>query len=194
MKYQFARFMYWALGWKWHNNIPPNTNRFVLIALPHTSNWDFFYTLFAFYLMGLPVRFTIKDSHTKGIFAWFFRSIGAIGINRSPRKAGQERPSMIQVMTELFSLHDNLILIITAEGTRAPTDEWKLGFYHVAHKANVPIGLGWIDYTIKEAGIGKFVTPSGNIEKDMHEIVDFYRPYIGKGKNPDGFALDKRYL
>jgi 1-acyl-sn-glycerol-3-phosphate acyltransferase len=194
MKYQIARFFYWLLGWKWHNNIPPNTNRFVLIALPHTSNWDFFYTLFAFYLMRLPVRFTIKDSYTNGLFGGFFKSLGAIGINRSPRKAGEDRPSMIQVMTELFSLHKDLILIITAEGTRARTDDWKLGFYHVARKANVPIALGYIDYTTKQAGIGKFVQPTGDIEQDMREIVAFYKQYEHTGKIPENFALDKRYI
>lgn len=193
MKYQLARFIYWALGWKWHNNIPPNTRRFVLIALPHTSNWDFFYALFAFYLMGLPVRFTIKDSFTNGAFGWFFKSIGAIGINRRPRKAGEERPSMIRIMTELFEQHDDLILIVTPEGTRKRTDEWKMGFYHVAKAAKVPIGLGFIDYTIKEAGMGKFVTPSGDADKDMREIVEFYRPYLQAGKYPENFALDKRY-
>jgi 1-acyl-sn-glycerol-3-phosphate acyltransferase len=130
---------------------------------------------------------------TNGAFGWFFKSLGAIGINRRPKAAGEERPSMVQIMTELFAQNEHLILIVTAEGTRKRQEEWKLGFYHVANAAKVPIALGFIDYKTKQAGIGKFVTPTGDIDRDMREIVDFYRTYQHTGKYPELFALDRRF-
>ena len=76
-------------------------------------------------------------------------------------------------------------LAITPEGTRSLTERWKLGFYYIAVKANVPIQLGYIDYDKKEMGITGILYPSGNETKDLTEIYNFYKGI--KGLYPDKF-------
>ncbi len=42
---------------------------------------------------------------------------------------------------------------IAPEGTRARTDHWKSGLYHLALAAGVPVGLAFIDYRTKVVGL-----------------------------------------
>jgi 1-acyl-sn-glycerol-3-phosphate acyltransferase len=194
VQYKIAQFAYWLLGWKWKQEVSADHKRMVLIAAPHTSNWDFFYAFFVFKLLRLPVRFTIKDTMMRFPLNLFFGSIGGIAIDRRARGLGEKRASAVDAMVDLFAKNDELALIVTAEGTRSLRTKWKTGFYHIAIKANVPIGLGYCNYITKEAGVGKIIYPSGDMAKDMREIMDFYKQYIGKGKHPELFSLDVDYI
>jgi 1-acyl-sn-glycerol-3-phosphate acyltransferase len=76
-------------------------------------------------------------------------------------------------------------VVIPPEGSRSKTRYWKRGFYYLALQAQVPIVMGYMDYTRKISGLGPLFYPTGDIEKDMVEIKAFYAPF--KGKNPDQF-------
>ena len=102
------------------------------------------------------------------------KSMGAIPIDRTPKK-GLKKRSMVDAMVELFDTRDQLVILVTPEGTRSYSKRWKTGFYHVAHQAGVPIVLGYLDYKKKHAGVGPMVYPTGNTEQDINEIKDFYR-------------------
>ena len=181
-----------SLGWTIDNHWSPEINQCVMIAAPHTSNWDALYARLALKAMAVPVRITIKDSYMRFPFGPFIRAMGGIGINRRPKQAGEERPSMVQVMTDLFAQHPKLVMLVTPEGTRARREHWKSGFYHVAINAGVPIALSYLDYQKKTAGVGKIIYPTGNIEQDMREIMQFYADI--SPKFPELFSLDTRYL
>lgn len=163
-----------------------------MIAAPHTSNWDLVYALAAYDLMGIPMRFTLKHQLMRFPYNLIFKPIGAIGIDRRPKVVGGERKSMVEAMTDLFNGRDSLNVMVTPEGSRSKRDKWKTGFYYVALNAKVPIGLGYLDYKKKEAGVGKLVFPSGDIKKDMKEIMDFYRTVTPC--NTEKFSLDKEYI
>jgi 1-acyl-sn-glycerol-3-phosphate acyltransferase len=62
---QFVTLLFKLKGWKVDNRVPNDLKRCVLIAAPHTSNWDFVYTIAAFNIMKLPIRFTIKKEWMK---------------------------------------------------------------------------------------------------------------------------------
>ena len=62
-----------------------------------------------------------------------------------------------------------------------------LGFYYTALKAQVPIVLAYIDYKDKQIGLTQSIIPSGNVEKEMTEIKNFYRNR--QGKHPENFAI-----
>ncbi|MDB5227852.1 MAG: acyltransferase, partial [Bacteroidota bacterium] len=111
--------------------------------------------------------------------------------DRSPKKAGDPRPSMVEAMADLFKESKIMHVMVTPEGTRAKRTEWKTGFWHTAKMANVPILCGYLDYSRKVAGIGKIIYPT-ELEKDMREIMEFYRDI--KAKHPENFSLDQRYL
>jgi 1-acyl-sn-glycerol-3-phosphate acyltransferase len=179
-------------GWKVNMNLPEHADRCVMIAAPHTSNWDFLFSLAAFRILKIPFRFTVKDEMFKFPFGFFTRKLGGIAINRRPKKLGEERLSMVEAMANLFNEHDRLVVLVTPEGTRSLRTEWKTGFYYVAKKANVPISLGYLNYTDKVAGVGKTVWPSDDIEKDMRIIMDFYKDK--QPKYPDKFSVDLRYV
>jgi 1-acyl-sn-glycerol-3-phosphate acyltransferase len=187
----FAHSILTLSGWTVNNHMPPDIKQCVMIAAPHTSNWDFFYTRLAFLQMNIPVKMTIKRSYMRFPYGPFARALGCIGIDRRPKKEGEERPSMVQVMADLFKEHDNLVMLVTPEGTRSLSTKWKTGFYHVAVLANVPVALGYLDYKKKEAGVGKMVYPSGDMKKDMQEIMAFYKNIVPH--TPEFFSIDLDY-
>lgn len=179
------------MGWETDNHWPENLSQCVMIAAPHTSNWDALYARLALKALGVNVRITIKDSYMQFPLGPFVRAMGGIGIDRRPKQAGEPRPSMVQVMTDLFKQHPELVMLVTPEGTRARQEQWKTGFYYVAVNAGVPIALAYMDYEQKKAGVGKIIHPTGNFEEDMAEIMDFYAGI--QAKFPEDFSVDQRY-
>lgn len=180
------------MGWQIDNHWDLNINQCVMIAAPHTSNWDALYARLALKALGVNVRITIKDSYMKLPFGPFVRAMGGIGIDRSPKQAGEPRPSMVELMSDLFKEHPKLVMLVTPEGTRAKQENWKTGFYHVAMNAGVPIALAYMDYVNKKTGVGKIIYPTGDYEKDMAEIMEFYAQI--HAKFPEKFSVDTRYF
>lgn len=179
------------MGWEIDNHWDLNIDQCVMIAAPHTSNWDALYARLALKALGVNVRLTIKDSYMKFPFGPFVRAMGGIGIDRSVKQQGQERPSMVQLMSDLFNTHPKLVMLVTPEGTRAKQEQWKTGFYHVAMTAGVPIALAYMNYAKKKTGVGKIIYPTGDYEKDMTEIMAFYAEI--HAKFPEKFSVDQRY-
>ena len=98
---------------------------------------------------------------------------------------------MVQAMVDLFKVHNDLVMLVTPEGTRSLCTKWKTGFYHIAVLANVPVALGYLDYEKKEAGVGKVVYPSGDMKKDIQEIMTFYKKVVPH--TPEKFSIDLDY-
>ena len=163
----------------------------VMTGAPHTSNWDMVYTVPAFEIMKLPLKFLIKKEWMRFPLNIFFGPLGGIALDRSPKDGSTNRRSMVDVVTELFHGRENMIVVFSLEGTRKRTDKWRTGFYHTAVNAQVPILLGYLDYKKKTAGVGKMIFPTGDIKKDMKEIINFYAGITPK--YPELFALDKEY-
>ena len=180
------------MGWEVDNHCPLELDQYVMIAAPHTSNWDALYARLALKALGVNVRLTIKDSYMKFPFGPFVRAMGGIGIDRSSKSNGQARLSMVQLMSNLFKTHPKLVMLVTPEGTRAKQEQWKTGFYHVAMTAGVPIALAYMDYAKKKTGVGKIIYPTGDYEKDMAEIMAFYAQI--NAKFPENFSVDTRYF
>jgi 1-acyl-sn-glycerol-3-phosphate acyltransferase len=151
--------------------------KFVLIAAPHTSSWDFPFMLATAYVMRVRISWFGKHTLFVAPWGWFMRKLGGIPVDR---RAPQ---SLVMQMAEKFKSSDDLILAVPPEGTRSKVDVWKSGFYHIASASGVPIGLGYLDYGRKLCGLGMFVMPSGNINEDMNKIRSFYRSV--RGKRPD---------
>jgi len=188
----FWKLLLKILGWKIDKNFPKDLKRCVLIAIPHTSNWDFVIAIATFKIMGIDIRFTIKKQWVKFPFSLISIPLGAIAINRTKKKEGEERQSMTDYMTDLYKKNKDLVLVVTAEGTRKKVEKWKSGFYYVAKNAGVPIAIGYLDYKNKIAGIHtELFYPSENIEDDMRKIMKFAKNL--NPKHPERFSLDTRY-
>jgi 1-acyl-sn-glycerol-3-phosphate acyltransferase len=169
-----SKWIFRLSGWKVVGGFPPEVKKAVMVAAPHTSNWDFLYARCAFYIMEVPLKYTIKKELMKFPFGPILKSIGAIPIDRGPKK-GLGKRSMVDAMVDMFDGRDQLVVLVTPEGTRKYAPKWKSGFYRVAEQAGVPIVLGYLDYEKKEAGVGPVFLTTGDMEKDMEEIMAFYR-------------------
>ncbi|HET6243653.1 MAG: lysophospholipid acyltransferase family protein [Bacteroidetes bacterium] len=169
-------------GWKIQGGLPLGTKKCVLLAAPHTSNWDFVYGIGALEEFNLDVKYLAKKELFRFPFKGMFESLGGVPVDRSKSN------SMVDAMIELINSKDEIIVMIPPEGTRSRVDKWKSGFYHVALGAQVPIVLGYLDYKNKVAGIGPALMPSGDKEKDYKVICDFYKKTTAKW--PENFNCE----
>ncbi len=187
MGYYISKFVFWLFGWKVKGSIPYDVHKAVMIAAPHTSNWDFLWARMAFFIMRAPVRFTVKKELLKFPLKYILNPLGAIGIDRTQKIAIDRKQSMTEAMISLFNKRERLIVLVTPEGTRSYVPEWKTGFYRVAEGANVPILCGYLNYELKTAGVGPMFIVNGHVEEQMEDIKNFYRPI--KGKYPEKGVL-----
>ncbi len=153
----------------------PDIPKYVLIAAPHTSNWDFFYTIcLAFILEIKPLIMMKRDWFRKRPVAAFLRWMGAFPVDRSGAHHA------VAESIQAFQKNARMVLVIPPSGTRRKVAYWKTGFYHIAKGAGVPLVLGYLDYRRKVGGIGPTVPVTGNMERDMEIIGDFYSDIMGK--------------
>lgn len=167
-------------GWRVEGALPAGVGKCVLIAAPHTSNWDLPYTLMCGYALRLRPYWLGKRSIFGFPFGALMRWLGGIAVDRS--RANNLVAASAQALREADG---PVQLVVPPEGTRGATRHWKTGFYYIALGAGVPIVLSYLDYERKLAGIGPVFTPTGDIEADMVAIKAFYAPF--KGRNPTQF-------
>ncbi|MFZ5570524.1 MAG: lysophospholipid acyltransferase family protein [Thermodesulfobacteriota bacterium] len=160
-------------GWQSQGQ-KPDIPRYVIIAAPHTSNWDFLYTVCLAFLFRIKPLIMMKAEWFRWPMGPFFRWLGAIPVDRSKSN------NVVTQSISKFQETDELVMIIPPSGTRRRVMYWKTGFYHIANGAGVPIVLGYLDYGRKTGGIGPAVIPTGDIESDMATIRDFYSGIEGR--------------
>ncbi|WP_417460982.1 lysophospholipid acyltransferase family protein [Kordiimonas sp.] len=161
-------------GWKVVGEVP-DIPKFVAIAAPHTSNWDFPLFMSIVGVFRLRVRFLGKHTLFKGPLGWLFYWLGGIPVERE----GGDVAAVVTRATEAFASHDELILGLAPEGTRSKVTKWKSGFYRIAVAAEVPIVLAFVDSRKREIGIGPVFRPTGDMAADMATIQAFYAQKTG---------------
>lgn len=160
----------------------PDYPKAVICVAPHTSNWDFILGELAITSVGRRAGFLMKKT-------WFFWPLGSLlraigGIPVDQKKSS----SLTAQLIDRFNSASKLTLAITPEGTRSCTTRWRTGFLRVALEANVPLCLASIDFPSKTIELTHTYTPTGDVERDMRQIKDFYKPYTGK--YPEKFTTD----
>ncbi len=170
-------------GWKIEGAADAGQTRSVLIAAPHTSNWDLPYTLMVAFTLRLRVYWLGKESLFNAPFGPVMRWLGGVAVDRS--KANN---LVAQAAQALVDADGPIQLIVPPEGTRSKTRYWKTGFYYIAVTAKVPIVMAYMDYHRKLSGLGPLFNPTGDIEKDMLAVKAFYAQF--KGKNADQFEAE----
>jgi len=162
-------------GWRIEGELPSNARKCVLIAAPHTSNWDLPYTLMAAFVLRLNVYWIGKASLFRAPFGAVMRWLGGIAVQRE-----QSSNLVAASIAALKAADGSVQLIVPPEGTRGKTTRWKTGFYYIALGAEVPILLAFMDYADRRAGLGPVFQPSGDIDRDMAAIKAYYAPLRGK--------------
>ncbi len=168
IKYWIAYFILKIIGWDIAGEVP-RTNKFVFIGAPHSTNWDLFFMLMAFYIFRIKMSWMGKQSLFKPPIGIITKAIGGIPINRDKRQG------VVEQFAELYNNSEKLVIGLSPEGTRSHKDYWRSGFYWIAHKAQIPIVCGYVDYKHKKAVMGMAIVPTGNVKEDMDKIRDFYK-------------------
>jgi 1-acyl-sn-glycerol-3-phosphate acyltransferase len=170
-----AHLWLWATGWRLEGEMP-DLPKFIIVAAPHTSNWDLPNVLAAGLHFGLRIHWMGKQSIFKAPFGGLMRWLGGISIDRSKSN------NVVQQMIEEFERRETLYLVVSPAGTRTQSLEWKSGFYHIAHGAKVPLVFGFMDYKNKAVGIKGMMHTSGDYGADLARIQAVYKDI--QGKNP----------
>jgi 1-acyl-sn-glycerol-3-phosphate acyltransferase len=160
-------------GWKAEGGRPA-AQRFVLIAAPHTSNWDLAFLLAFAQKYGIRVSWMGKQSLFRGPMGWAMRRLGGIPVRR------ERTNDLVAQMADVILESDAIALTVPAEGTRGYTPHWKSGFYHIARTAQVPVVLGFLDYERRRGGFGPALLLTGDVRADMDEIRAFYADKRGR--------------
>ena len=173
MKKLLSKFIFWIIGWKvvGEREFP---DKCLVIAAPHTSNWDFAIGRCFAYIIGIVPKYLIKGELFFPIFGTLIKWNGGIPVYRYSKN------NVVDQISELYNSKEKLVIGISPEGTRKKADSWKTGFYHIAVKANIPILLVKMDYKNKEVGVIYILKPTGNLEKDFDVIQEKYKDIIGK--------------
>ena len=170
---RLALIIFKATGWKAAGQ-RPGIPKYVIIAAPHTSNWDFVYTVCLAFILDIKPRIMMKSTWFRWPMGPFLRWLGAFPIDRSGPH------NVVAQLIQVFNKHKRMVLVVPPSGTRKKVMYWKAGFYHIAGGAGVPVVLGYLDYGRKVGGIGPTVHITGNVDADMETIGAFYAHIDGK--------------
>jgi 1-acyl-sn-glycerol-3-phosphate acyltransferase len=140
----------------------------VVIAAPHTSNWDFPLTLAIARVSGVKIRWLGKASLFRGPMGPVMRALGGISIDRSAASG------MVAALAAELRRSERLALVVPAEGTRSRGDTWKSGFYRNAREADVPVVCAFVDSVSRTGGFGPSLRLTGDIAADMDRVREFY--------------------
>lgn len=189
---RFARACLQGLGWQLvcPARLPAKA---VIVAYPHTSNWDFLFGMLGKFALGLDVHWVGKDSLFCWPVAWLLKAWGGIPVNR------RQPEGFVDQMAARFADSPALYLAIAPEGTRSLTPGWKTGFYRIARGAGVPLVLAAIDYGRRQVGLIDSLDLSGDAEADLAAIAQRYAGrrglhperaapvrWVGNGQPPAG--------
>ena len=152
----------------------PDVDRAVIIAAPHTSNWDAVWALTYTVATGLDVH--IFGKHT---LFWFplgnlLRALGVIPLDRD------DAARAVAVAVAGFNDASSYYVGLAPEGTRSRRPYWKSGFYRIAMQADVPVVPGFLDFRSKRIGLGPSIRLSGDRTRDLERIRDFYAGIEGR--------------
>jgi len=146
----------------------------VVIAAPHTSNWDLPHMLAASWVFRLRVSWFGKHTLFRPPLGWLLQRLGGLPVDRTaPRGLVGEVAARLETADQLF-------VAVSPEGTRGRRDRWKSGFYWIAHEAKVPVVCGYLDYGRRRAGLGLTFVPSGDVIADMDRVREFYAGIRGR--------------
>ncbi len=180
--------IYHRRGWR-AEGVIPEPRKFVIIAAPHTSNWDFVNFIGLTDDLGLTPHFMAKSSLFRWPFRNFLLDMGGVPVDRSASK------NYVQQMIDEFNRRKEFMLTVAPEGTRSTVRAWKTGFYHIAMGAGVPLVVGMMDYGTKTGGLGPAIWPTGDYAADMKKVAEIYatvtpkNPANGMSSAVEGNAL-----
>ena len=179
MKRLLSKLIFKLNGWR---IVGPHVypEKCLVIAAPHTSNWDFLIGRCYAYIIGIQPKYLVKSELFLPVLATLLKWNGGIPVYRKAKN------NLVEQVVDMFENATQLQLSITPEGTRSKVEKWKTGFYHIASTAKVPLLLFAMDYKKKEVGVIAEFMITGDFEKDMLFIQEKYADITAK--IPDNYS------
>jgi 1-acyl-sn-glycerol-3-phosphate acyltransferase len=167
-----------AAGWRIEGELPDRP-KLVIIAAPHTSNWDTVLGIAAVFALGLRVRFLGKHTLFYPPLGWLMRWLGGTPVVReAPQGAVAQAVAMIEA-------EPAVVLGLAPAGTRTPGTPWRSGFYHIAHAARAPILPVAFDGERRAIRLFAPFETSGDYEQDLPRLMALYEGIRGVRDSKD---------
>ena len=178
-----ARWFLRVFGWKVEGLVPPvaGNQNLVLIAGPHTSNWDGVFGFAA--ILGLDAKITFFGKYSlfnKPVLGRFLKYMGGIPVDKSKPGRG-----LTDVAIENMKKLNGSLIAMSPEGTRAKTEKMRSGFLRIAKAVEGQIFLGAFDFANKRIVLDKFYNPSGNNEEDLKWVRNYFMQF--QAKHPQNY-------
>ena len=178
-----ARWFLRVFGWKVEGLVPSvaGNQNLVLIAGPHTSNWDGVFGFAA--ILGLDAKITFFGKYTlfnKPVLGRFLKYMGGIPVDKSKPGRG-----LTDVAIDNMKKLNGSLIAMSPEGTRAKTEKMRSGFLRIAKAVEGQIFLGAFDFANKRIVLDKFYNPSGNNEEDLKWVRNYFMQF--QAKHPQNY-------
>ena len=160
------------VGWRVDGKLP-DLPKYILIGAPHTSNWDFMLFLGVIFHLKANVRFMGKAELFRNPFGWFFYWCGGVPVDR------KKPTGLVEQMVDACNQSERFVLTIAPEGTRHYVSEWKMGFYHIAKSAGIPLVMAIVDGKKKTVHVGQVFHPTENMAEDIKAIKEYFSGVVG---------------
>lgn len=171
-----VKFFFWLSGWKIVGQLPP-IPKWVGIAAPHTSNWDFVILMAVKSILRARGNYVGKHTIFRWPFGWILRKTGGIPVIRT------QKNHLVETLAAEFKKRERFIFVIAPEGTRSYVPGFKTGFWAVAMAAQVPVVMAGLDFEKKEVSFAEPIWMSGDLDADLARIYAHYRTI--KAKYPE---------
>lgn len=177
MRYLYT-LLFKLFSWKTEGSIPKDLVKYIIIVIPHTSNFDF--------PLGIMVRSIVRLDGAKYLakvqlfrppFGFIFRWLGGYPVDRGKNN------KLIDAVVKLFNSKEKFSIALAPEGTRKKVPKLKKGFYYISKKAKVPIVMIGFDYGSKTIRVSEPLLPGDDIVLDFKKIIEFFSEC--KGYNPE---------
>lgn len=178
-----GRWFLWIFNWKVEGTLPTlsGNENIIIIAGPHTSNWDGVFGFAA--LLGLDAKITFFGKHTlftQPILGRFLFYMGGIPVDKTQPGAGLTTIA-IQNMKQL----NGSLIAMAPEGTRAKTEKMKSGFLRIAQAVDGKIFLASFDFKNKRVLLDRFFEVSNDDAKDMEFVRTYFTNF--QAKKPENY-------
>ncbi len=171
-----ARNIMRLFGWRVEGGIADKYKKFVIIAAPHTSAWDFPLGVLARAAIGrTDIKYVGKKSLFKPPLGWVMKALGGYPVDRSTSH------NLVDAIVDIFNNHDEFALNLAPEGTRKRVERFRTGFYYIAKGAGVPIFMVKFDYRNKVIQFDpEPFWPTEDAQADLNYLWNYFAGIHGK--------------
>ncbi|MBT8232559.1 MAG: acyltransferase [Saprospiraceae bacterium] len=173
MMSKIAQFILKILGWKIVGEFPHHVKKKLLIAAPHTSNWDFPLGILVRTAIKANVKYVGKPSLFKPPLSWVMYPLGGMPV---VIKEGQ---SFVENVVDMYKSTDEMTILIAPEGQRKKIEKFKTGFYYIANGAKVPILPVILDFAKKEFRFLDMIETHDNPKEEIPQIENLFKGVVG---------------